>query len=251
MAAHHQRKHADKFISSQPENIQRRKIISIVSVLLIMICFSMIAYFVGRPLVNEFRTSPETFRAYVKGLGPLGPLLMIGLMALQVIVAVIPGGPIELAAGFVFDWFPGAVWCLIGAALASTLAFLAVRKWGVKLVELFFSREKILNFSFLQNEKKLDLLLFVLFLIPGTPKDLLTYLVGLTPMKLHTFLLLSTVARIPSVICSTVTGSLAQKENYVAAIITFAVTLAISLVCVLYYRRLSLEEKKQEQEPKA
>ena len=246
MAAHRHHKKTDNFLSSQPENIQRRKIISIVSLLLIMILFSMIAYFVGRPLVTEFRTSPETFRAYVKSHGPWGPVVMMGIMALQVIVAVIPGEPFELAAGFVFGWFSGAIWCLAGAAIASTLVFLAVRKWGVKLVELFFSREKILNFSFLQNEKKLELLVFVLFLIPGSPKDLLTYLVGLTNMKLHTFLLLSTLARVPSVIASTVTGSLAQKENYVAALILFAVTLVISLICVLYYRRISQQEKDEE-----
>ena len=245
MAAH-LHKHPDRFRSSHPENIQRRKIISIVTLLLIMILFSMIAYFVGRPLVIQFRTAPESFRDYVKSQGIWGPVLMIGLMALQVIVAVIPGGPIELAAGFVCGWFQGTLWCLIGSLAASTLVFLAVRKWGVKLVELFFSREKILNFSFLQNEKKLDLLVFVLFLIPGSPKDLLTYLVGLTHMKLHTFLLLSTLARAPSVIASTVTGSLAQNENYVAALILFAVTLVISLICVLYYRRISRQEKEQE-----
>ena len=246
MAAHRHHKKSDNFLSSQPENIQRRKIISILSLLLIMILFSMIAYFVGRPLVTEFRTSPETFRAYVKSHGPLGPVVMMGIMALQVIVAVIPGEPIELAAGFVFGWFSGAVWCLAGAAIAASLVFLAVRKWGVKLVELFFSREKILNFSFLQNEKKLELLLFVLFLIPGSPKDLLTYLVGLTPLKLRTFLILTTIARIPSVVTSTVTGSLAQKENYTAAIILYAVTLAITLICVMYYRKISQQEKEQE-----
>ncbi len=246
MAAHRHHKKPDRFRSSQPENIQRRKIISIVLLLLIMIVFSMIAYFVGRPLVAEFRTSPETFRAYVKSHGPWGPVMMMAIMALQVIVAVIPGEPFELAAGFVFGWFPGTVWCLAGAAIASALVFAAVRKWGVKLVELFFSREKILNYSFLQNEKKLELLLFVLFLIPGSPKDLLTYLVGLTPIRLRSFLIITTVARIPSVVTSTVTGSLAQKENYIAAIILFAVTLVISLICVMYYRKISKQEKEQE-----
>ena len=219
--------------------------ISILSLVAIAILFSAIAYFVGRPLVREFRESPETFREYVRSHGPLGPLMMVGIMALQVIVAVIPGEPFELGAGFVFGWLQGTLLCLAGAMLASALVYLAVRKWGVELVELFFSREKILNYSFLQNEKKLDLLVFILFLIPGTPKDLLTYLVGLTPMKLSTFLMITTLARIPSVVSSAVTGSLAQKENYTAAIITYAVTMALSLICIFYYRRISQKEKKQ------
>ena len=202
----HKHKLRDPFKGAHPENIRARRIVGILSVAGIILLFFAIAYFVGWPLVRQFRESPETFRDYVKANGVLGPLMMLGVMALQVIVAIIPGEPIELGAGFVFGWLEGALLCLAGSAIASALVYLAVRKWGVKLVELFFPREKILKFSFLQNEKKLDLLVFVLFLIPGTPKDMLTYVVGLTPMKLSTFLLLTTVARIPSVVSSAVTG---------------------------------------------
>ena len=242
MAGHH---HHDAFSGKHPENIRLRKTLSILLLAAIVIVFSLIAYFVGRPLVREFRESPETFRDYVKSHGPLGPLIMIGIMVMQVIVAFIPGEPFELGAGFVFGWFSGALLCLIGAAAASALVFLAVRKWGVKIAELFFSRDKIKSYSFLQNEKKLDLLVFILFLIPGTPKDLLTYVVGLTPMKLTAFLLITTLARIPSVVSSTVTGSLAQKGSYTAAIITYGVTLIVTVICVMWYRRISKQEKQQ------
>ncbi len=233
------------FHASHPENIRRRKIISILSLAAVIVLFSLIAYFVGRPLVREFRENPETFRAYVKSNGILGPLVMIGVMALQVIVAFIPGEPFELGAGFVFGWFQGSFLCLAGSLMASALVFLAVRKWGVRLVELFFPREKIHKYSFLQNDKKLDLLVFMLFLIPGTPKDLLTYLVGLTPMKLSSFLLLTTLARIPSAVSSAVTGSLAQKGSWRAALVTYGITLVITAVCVIWYRRISRQEKEQ------
>lgn len=246
MAGHHQ-KH-DAFSGKHPENIKLRKTLSILLIVAIVIVFSLISYFVGRPLVREFRESPETFRDYVKSHGPLGPLIMICIMAMQVIVAFIPGEPFELGAGFVFGWLSGSLLCLAGTALASGLVFLAVRTWGVKIAELFFSRDKIKSYSFLQNEKKLDLLVFILFLIPGTPKDLLTYVVGLTPMKLTTFLLLTTLARIPSVVSSAVTGSLAQKGSYTAAIVTYGVTLVITVICVLWYRRISKQEKMENQE---
>lgn len=247
MAAHHHKKNS-AFHSSAPENIRRRRIVSIVTLIAIAAVFSLIAYFVGWPLVRQFRESPETFRAYVKSHGPLGPLMMMGIIAMQVIVAIIPGEPFELGAGFVFGWFQGTVWCLLGSAAASALVYLAVRKWGVKLVEAFFPREIILHYSFLQNEKKLDLLVFILFLIPGTPKDLLTYLVGLTPMKLHTFLILTTIARIPSVVSSAMTGNFAQNERWLAAVITYGVTLIISVICIIWYRRISKKEKEQTDE---
>lgn len=245
--ASHSPKPQDAFHSSQPEDIRRRRVIGIVSLVCIAVLFGLIAYFVGFPLVRQFRENPENFRAHVQSYGAAAPLLMIGVMALQVIVAIIPGEPIELAAGFVFGWQEGSLLCLLGSAAATALVYLAVRKWGVKLVEAFFPREKILKYSFLQNEKKLNILVFVLFLIPGTPKDLITYLVGLTPMKLLTFLVLTTVARIPSVVSSTVTGHFAQSRNWTAAIVTYAVTIAISAVCIWWYRRISKEEKSEKE----
>ena len=249
MAAHHRKKH-DAFKSAKPENIQRRKTLSVILIIVIAFIFALVAYFVGRPLVREFIDSPENFRSYVKSHWLLGPVVMLGIMMMQVIVAVIPGEPFEVGAGFVFGWAYGSVLCLAGTALASALIYLAVRKWGIRLVELFFPREKILGFSFLQDEKRLDLLVFILFLIPGTPKDLLTYLVGLTPMKISAFLLLTTLARIPSVLSSTVTGSLAQKGSYKAAIITYGITLIITIICVIWYRKMTVQDKENKADEK-
>lgn len=237
------------FASDQPENVRRRRIVSILALALILIIFGLIAYFVGNPLVRQFQESPETFRDHVKSYGAWGPVLMIGMRAMQVVVAIIPGEVLEVASGFVFGWFWGMVLCLIGTTLAVILIYLAVRKWGMKLVEAFFPREKILKYSFIQNEKKLNMLVFILFLIPGTPKDLLDYLVGLTPMKLSTFLLITTFARIPSVVSSTIVGSLAQDGRVLVAVITYGVTILISLGCVLWYRRVFLQEKTGDNAP--
>ena len=248
------KKAADAFSSVQPENVRRRRIISILSLTVILIIFGLIAYFVGNPLVQKYQASPEEFRDHVRSYGAWGPLLMIGLRALQVIVAIIPGEVLEVASGFIFGWFWGMILCLTGTTLAVILIYWAVRRWGVRLVEAFFPREKILKYSFIQNEKKLNMLVFMLFLIPGTPKDLLDYLVGLTPMKLSTFLLITTFARIPSVVSSTIVGSLAQKGNGLVAGITYGVTILISAACVLWYRKKFMHGKKddtaEEQEQK-
>lgn len=229
------------------ESIRRRRIVSIISILFILIIFGLIAYFVGYPLLRQYQNNPETFRDYIKSQGLLGQLIMIGVMMMQVVIAFLPGEPLEVAAGFIFGWLEGALLCLLGAALAGGLIFFAVRKWGIKIVEAFFSAEKINRFAFLRNEKKLNLLVFILFLIPGTPKDIINYLAGLTPMKLSTFVLLSTVARIPSVISSTITGNFAQEGNLVAAILTYGVTAIISGACILWYRKVSREEKQKNQ----
>lgn len=225
------------------ENIRRRRIISILSIIALLAVYGLIAYFVGYPLVRQFQESPETFRDYVGSHGFWGQLMMIGIIILQVVIAIIPGEPFEVGAGFVFGWLEGTLLCLIGSAIATAMIYLGTKKWGIKMAEAFFPREKLNRFSFLKNEKKLDLLIFILFLIPGTPKDMITYLVGLTPMKLSTFLMLTSVARIPSVVSSTISGSLAQNGNTTAALITYGITLLISGVCVLWYRKVSKEAK--------
>lgn len=97
----------DHFVNDQPENIQRRKLISILSLVFILIVFVLIGYLVGVPLVRQFADSPETFRDFISEKGLLGQILMIGIVALQVIIALLPGEPFELGAGFVFGWAEG------------------------------------------------------------------------------------------------------------------------------------------------
>ena len=106
-------------------------------------------------------------------------------------------------------------------------------------MEVFFPREKIRSLRFLQDSRRLNLLTFIVFFIPGTPKDLLSYFIGLTDMKLGTWLLITAVARIPSIVTSTVTGDALGLKDYQFALIAFGVTLALSLLGILVYRRLS------------
>ncbi len=227
-----------------------RQIVTIVSILFLLVVFTLIGIYVGLPLVRQFREDPESFRDYVDSHGPFGKLLMIGITMLQVVIALLPGEPFELAAGFVFGWLEGGILCMIGCVLASSLVFMLVRLFGKKVVELFFQEDKIRQYAFLQNEKRLDILVFILFLIPGTPKDMLTYVVPLTPMRLPTFLWLTSLARIPSLFSSTITGSLAQNENYIAAIITYAITFLISAALIIWYRRTDLAKKTSEEQTK-
>ena len=128
------------------------------------------------------------------------------MMALQVLVALLPGEIIETGAGVAYGPIEGLILCLIGAAIGTALIFWLVRRYGSSLVECLVSKEKLDKLSFMKDEQKLDNLIFLIFLIPGTPKDIITYFAGLTPVKFSHFLLITTVARIPSVITSTLAG---------------------------------------------
>lgn len=235
----------DPLSTETKESIRRRRIVSICSLLLFLAVFGAVAYFVGYPLLQQYQQDPDAFRAYIESQGVWGYLIMVGIISLQVVVAIIPGEPLEIAAGAIFGWLGGTLVCMVSFALSGALIFLAVRKWGIKLVEAFFSAEKINRFSFMRNGKKLNLLVFIMFLIPGTPKDILNYLAGLTPMKLSSFVLLTTLARIPSILSSTITGQLALDGNLTAAIVTYGITALVSIGCIIWYRKVSRDEKLQ------
>ena len=226
---------------------RRRKIISVLSFAVLLTFFVVVAIFVGKPLLKMIE-NPDSFRQWVDASGILGRFAMVGMVALQVIVAVIPGEPIELGAGYAFGSIEGLLLCLAGAALGSTIVFLFTRRFGIKMVEAFISREKLYSLKFIKSSKRLDLLIFILFFIPGTPKDILTYFVGLTPIKLSTFLLITTVARIPSVITSTLTGNALGVERYTLAVIVFVITLIGSALGALWYMRITKQEKREEME---
>ena len=109
----------------------------------IFILFTLaVSWFVGRPLIRFVR-QPEQFRAWVQGHGLLGQLAFLGMTVLQIVIAIIPGEPLELGAGYAFGFWRGTLLCEIGILLGGLLVFLFVRRFGVKAVEVFFPREKI------------------------------------------------------------------------------------------------------------
>ncbi len=189
--------------------------------------------------------SQDDFRAYIQSFGAMGWLVLLGLQFLQVFIALIPGELLESAAGYAFGPYMGTLLCYIGVALASALVFLLVRRFGVRLVEVFISREKIGQFRFINTERKRNGLIFLLFFIPGTPKDLLTYFVGLTDIKLGSFLTISMVARLPSVISSTFGGHLLGEGHYWGALVLYGVTGAVSLAGLLLYNYILRRKEKR------
>ena len=215
-----------------------KKKIYLFAIIVALIFIGAVGYLVGKPMV-EFVREPERFRAWVDSSGFVSRVIFVGMVVFQLIIALIPGEPLEMGAGYAFGAVEGTILCIIGCVIGSALVFLFVRRFGVKLVEVFFPREKIRSLRFLQDSRRLDLLTFIVFFIPGTPKDLLSYFIGLTDMKLGTWLLITAVARIPSIVTSTVTGDALGLKDYQFALIAFGVTLALSLAGILVYRRLS------------
>ena len=224
---------------TQPKQPATRgqKIAAIASIAVFVLVLVLLTVFVGGPIVKTIG-DPAAFRAWVEARGIWGRVLFVGLIVLQIVVAFIPGEPFELAAGYAFGALWGTLLVWIGAIIGTTVVFLFVRKIGVKAVEVFFPREKINSLKYLQDEKKLNAAAFLLFLIPGTPKDLLTYLAGLTKIRLLPWIVLTSIARIPSIVTSTISGNALGIEKYTLAIIVYVATALVSGIGLLIYQRL-------------
>ena len=216
---------------------KRRRVIALFSLVIVVVLFSWLTYFVSKQFL-VFDRSPKEFKIFVEVYGWKGRFVALGIQVLQVVVSLIPGEVVEVGIGYTFGAIEGTLLCLTGIAIASSLVFLLVKRLGIRLVELFISTEKINELRFINSEKKLKRLIFILFFIPGTPKDLLTYFVGLTRIKLHEFLIISLIARIPSVVTSTIGGNLIQQESYQSAVWVFVITGAVSLAGLFIYNRI-------------
>jgi uncharacterized membrane protein YdjX (TVP38/TMEM64 family) len=186
--------------------------------------------------------NPEHFRAWVDSIGAWSRVIFVGMVVLQVVVAFIPGEPVEMAAGYAFGFVEGSLLTMAGFLLGSWLIFGLVRKFGVKFVEVFFPNKKLNELRILRNPKKTRVLAFVLMLIPGTPKDFISYFAGLTQLRTLEWLAIVAVARIPSLVTSTITGAAAGDKEYVLSIVMLAVAIATSLAGILYYRKIAREE---------
>ena len=222
---------------------RQKKIMAIVFFLAFLVFCGLVTWFVGRPIIN-FVSEPEKFRNWVDSHGILGEIAFIGMMFFQVVVAFVPGEPLEIGAGYAFGAIEGTILCVIAITLGSLLVFLLVRTFGVKFVEIFFSREKIKSLRFLRNKKSRNIITFLVFFLPGTPKDLLTYFVGLTDIKVSHFILLTSIARLPSVITSTVGGNALGGKEYLFAVIVFSATLVLSGIGWLIYNFIAKKRNK-------
>ena len=224
-------------------NIDKRtkKMIYIITLAAACAVMALCAYFVGRPLLRHLE-DPEQFKLWIEGFGIYSKLVFVLLVILQVLMAVIPGEPFEIMAGYAFGVIEGTVLCLIGITIGSLIIFQIVRKLGSDFVEIFFKKETIDRLSFIRDPKKLNVITFLIFSIPGTPKDLLTYVMGLTPMKTGTWAVICILARIPSVLSSAYAGHLLGQENYVSSGIVFGITAIVSLIGIVIYNKYSDKE---------
>ena len=131
------------------------------------------------------------------------------------IFTVIP--PVQVVGGVLFGWFWGGLLSFLGTLLGTMAIFVLVKKFGRPIVEAFVDEKQLKKFKFLQNEKKLTVILIILYLIPGIPKDVISYIVPLTPISKKDFFYYVMPCRLPAIMLSTILGSNVKSGNFTVA----------------------------------
>ena len=195
------------------------------------------------PLIN-FIEDPESLSAWIDSAGIWGPIVFMFLNTAQVLLAIIPGGPFEVAAGALFGPWAGTIMCDVAMTAGGMMTFFFVRKFGMKFIELFVDRKEIESVKFLHTNEKYTSLLFLFFLFPGTPKDLMCYVVGLTDIKWTTWMLINFVGRFPAILLSALGGSALGEQKYEIVIVAFLIIIGCYFAGSFLYKKFNRSSSK-------
>ena len=219
--------------------------------LALIVLFFLVFYFTVGWKIAQFVKDPEEFKAWLKSFdegNQVGSILIfIFLRIVQTVLKLIPGEALEIAAGCAFGTWEGLLWCSVGSFIGSLIIVLLGKKYGMRLVGLFVSPEKMQSIAFLRNKKRLNITFFLLYFIPGTPKDMFTWLVCLTDENVFMFLLITAVARIPSIVTSTWCGQELVNQNYWLSAGILGGTILLGIIGGLIYKFVLNRRKKMQE----
>lgn len=220
---------------------KKTQIIRVLIVAAMLVSFGVCAYLFlhfGRSMIELLKDTAR-FKTWLEGFGVWGAVVFTAIRVLQTVVKFIPTEPMEIAAGLVWGAFGGFLLCLLGNMIGSVIILFMTRRLGMRILRLFRLENKLQSMRFLQDREKRNLLLFIFYLIPGTPKDTMTYFAGLTDISRIEFMIISSIARIPAIVSSTICGAYLGANNFKVAACVFGVTALMSIPGAIVYKKIS------------
>lgn len=215
-----------------------KKRTAIIHFILFLVLLTTLIIIFWQPLTNLF-SSPDKIKSFVLDFGILAPIIFILIIALQVLFAPIPGQVAGLAGGYIFGGFFGLIYSMIGLIIGSFIAFYLARKLGRPFVEKVVNKKTLNKFDKIIKQKGLPVL-FLIYLLPSLPDDLICYIAGLTNIKIKNLILVSAIGRLPGFIVLSLVGAGLASQNSVFALILFLAMMILSII--IYLKRQKLEK---------
>ena len=202
------------------------------------------------PYMGKFVKEPGALEEFLQGKGFWGVIIFLAIQILQVVVAIIPGEIVEVAAGVVFGWWWGFILVLLGITIGTFIIFFVFRRTGKPLIEAALGDDRLKKFEKLDKHKNRDKIIFIMFFIIGLPKDIFTYAAAFFDISIWRFFLLTTFARIPAIISSTIAGSSLAKGDIKTTVVIFVITGIISIAGYLFSEKiLNKMQKRRKKSP--
>ncbi|MBI5968008.1 MAG: TVP38/TMEM64 family protein [Deltaproteobacteria bacterium] len=219
---------------------RRLKLLIRYGMLLLAVCVLLYYYreaYDGFREAVRFFSSKKRVNDFVASFGSWAPFAFMGLQILQVLFAPVPGELTGFIGGYLFGIGPGFIYSTIGLSLGSLGAFLISRRLGLPFVRRFAGPEIMGKFDYLMEHQG-AFFSFIFFLIPGLPKDYFCYLLGLSPMHILTFLIISSIGRIPGTLLLTMQGQAVRSEDYRAFFVVLGLALFLFVFTIIYRDRI-------------
>lgn len=222
------------------ERIKKSDVFKLVGLIAFIAVMVAIVIFL-RPMLGGIFEEGGTERLVeqIQSRGLAGVVILFLLQFLQMVVAFIPGEVTQIAAGMIYGPWIGALVILIGCVIASSAIFAIVKALGAPFVRDMVPAKYIDKLTEFEKSRKFDFIVFILFLIPGLPKDVFTYILPLTSMKFSKFVALSNLGRIPGIVVSTYAAANITDGNIVTSVVLFAVLAAVSVIGIVAANKLT------------
>lgn len=220
---------------SPPYNRPTRRTRLMVAGVLLVVCVLLSIWL--WPYIVLF-SDQTVIRQMVTSAGPWGPAVYIGLQALQVVVAPIPGSVIGLVGGYLFLTPLATLYSMVGSTIGFFIVFVIAKRFGRRLLRFFVPEQTVRRID-AQLEKRALPFLFVAFLLPIFPDPVVGYLAGLTPLRLRTLMVIVIVARLPGVLITSLVGSQASQANY--EVVAGVLLLTAFIVALMYKYRARID----------
>ena len=224
---------------AEKEN-KRRVILSVVKIsmlVLIVAGIPLYLWFFHGDWIKSFENINDVV-AFLEKYETQSIFVYIGLQIVQIVISIIPGQVFQMAAGYIYGFWPALLFAMTGALLGTTLSFMLAKALGRDFLHIFFGEEKMSYYIERLNSKKMYAIVFFLYLIPGIPKDMVSYAAGVSEIKFKPFIIISALGRLPGMIGCLLMGDMMMEENYTGAVIIGVFAVITFALCIIFRKKI-------------
>ena len=229
-------------IKKAEKESKRRVIISIIKItllLVIVIGFPLYLWFFRGEWIKSFENIDDVV-AFLEKYETQSIFVYIGLQIVQIVISIIPGQVFQMAAGYIYGFWPALLFAMAGALAGTAISFMLAKVLGRDFLHIFFCEEKMSYYIERLNSKKMYTIVFFLYLIPGIPKDMVSYAAGVSEIKFKPFIIISALGRLPGMIGCLLMGDMMMEENYAGAIVIGFFAVVAFCICIAFRKKIQV-----------